>query len=41
VEQYQLTATSQNDTDDPIAEDRTTIELKAAVLSFLPLLIQP
>jgi hypothetical protein len=41
VEQYQLTATSQNDTDDPKAEDRTTIELKAAVLSFLPLLIQP
>jgi hypothetical protein len=38
VEQYELIATSQNDKE---AEDRSTIELKAAMLSFVPLLIQP
>lgn len=41
VEHYVLLATSTNDPNSPAAEDRTTIELKAVVLSFIPLLIQP
>jgi hypothetical protein len=34
-------ATSQNDQEDPAAEDIATIELKSGLLNFIPLLSTP